>query len=105
MKVFGISFAAFSAFFCVAYFSAVSNGAPGLAASDLPLIKAMAGVLIAVSVFSFWATMIVDCLSTSKPINRVAWVLSLLFFSWFAAIIYFFKVYSPNTNETGGSQN
>ena len=92
MRVFGISFFVFLVFFGVVYFLATQSGAPRFG-EGLPIEQAFGGVLIAVVIFSFWITMLVHCFSSNEVNNRVAWGLCLIFFSWFAAVLYFFAIY------------
>ena len=93
MKVFSISFVIFSLLFGLVYFLAASNGAPGLDDQVLPIEQAALGMVLAITAFSFWITMLIDCLSSDKMNNRAIWGLSLFFFSWVAAILYFFMIY------------
>ncbi|MFC4875768.1 hypothetical protein [Microbulbifer halophilus] len=93
MKVFGVSFLAFSVVFLLVYFFSVYGGGPSVGDEGLPLWKIFSGFFIVVFSFSFWMTMLVDCLSSGKVDNRIFWGVGLFLFSWLAAILYFFAVY------------
>lgn len=93
MKTFLINIAVFSVLFGIIYISAISGGAPGLSKGELSQGQAFGGVFIAIVAFSFWATMLIDCLSTRKTKNKIFWGFGLVFFSWVAAVLYFFVVY------------
>ena len=99
MKVFGISFVGFLIFFVFIYLIAVGSGAPEFGGMNISPLESGLGVLVAVAAFSFWMTMLVDCFASKTIQNRLVWGLGLIFFSWVAAILYFFIVYLRGHQE------
>ncbi len=63
---------------------------------------AMAGilaVLVGILIFAFWLWMLIDCIKRGfrKDIEKVIWVLVIIFATWIGALVYFFVIRNGNT--------
>ena len=60
----------------------------------------VAAVLIGVLLFVFWLWMLVDCLKRdfNKDVEKVAWILVMIFLHILGAIIYYFVVKANDKN-------
>ncbi len=75
----------------------------GLGIGFFLLFFALIGTGLAL--FAFWVWMLIDCAQApEEPANnRVAWILILVFTSWFGALLYFFIVRQPRLARTRSS--
>lgn len=103
-KNFSISLCVMAGFFFLAYFSALSNGAPGIEQSELPVWQSILGVSVAVVFFATWITLIIHCFKTTYTSKKAAWGLSLIFLQWLAMIPYVFWVYIPSLRNHSNEQ-
>jgi uncharacterized membrane protein YsdA (DUF1294 family) len=52
------------------------------------------GILVAIILFAFWVWMIVDCAMREyrNNVEKVIWLLAIIFFGWIGALVYFLVV-------------
>lgn len=58
--------------------------------TEIPDFKNIVGSLLAVFIVSFWLSMLVDCIGSSKVKNKAIWIFSFIFFNWITALMYLF---------------
>jgi len=91
--------------FITMIFRLALNGDSPVIFDELILIDQVILSLGIVGAICFWLTMLYDFFGNKTLPHRVAWGFSLIFFSWFASLVYFFMHFLKTKPRSMGSDS